>query len=184
MPVPTSYAYTQADTVILFFVADGISTPRHAWPITAAGFLRRCWETCESSADACRAAGMSARAFSLFQSVGWFGYAGYPNSARPWQNKQLWDWSHCCSAWTCSSNRFFGLIGALCSATRYAPSQMTHAVPHVPASSTCLAIIAPVLKRCSCVESAVQCPGTAAQWAPAGCAVLCVVTPPCTHAAR
>ncbi len=58
------------------------------------------------------AAGMSARAFTLFQSVGWFGYAGYPNSARPWQNKQLWDWSHCCSA-DVQQNRFFGLIAAL-----------------------------------------------------------------------
>ena len=55
---------------------------------------------------------MSARAFTLFQSVGWFGYAGYPNSARPWQNKQLWDWSHCCSA-DVQQNRFFGLIAAL-----------------------------------------------------------------------
>ena len=55
---------------------------------------------------------MSARAFTLFQSVGWFGYAGYPDSARPWQNKQLWDWSHCCSM-DVQQNRFFGLVSAL-----------------------------------------------------------------------
>ena len=112
IPLQTPYAYTQAETVILFVVADGICTPRHACNITAKGFLRICWETCESSADACCAAGMSARAFTLFQSVGWFGYAGYPNSVRPWQNKQLWDWSHCCSM-DVQRNRFFGLIAAL-----------------------------------------------------------------------
>ena len=56
--------------------------------------------------------GMTARAFTSFQSVGWFGYAGYPDSARPWQNKQLWDWSRCCSM-DVQQNRFFGLVGAL-----------------------------------------------------------------------
>jgi len=55
---------------------------------------------------------MTARAFTAFQSVGWFGYAGYPDSARPWQNKQLWDWSHCCSM-DVQQNRFFGLVAAL-----------------------------------------------------------------------
>ena len=55
---------------------------------------------------------MTARAFTSFQSEGWFGYAGYPDSARPWQNKQLWDWSHCCSM-DVQQNRFFGLIAAL-----------------------------------------------------------------------
>jgi hypothetical protein len=44
--------------------------------------------------------------------VGWFGYYGYPNSARPWQNKQLWDWSRCCSM-DVTNNKFFGLVSAL-----------------------------------------------------------------------
>lgn len=57
-------------------------------------------------------AGLTARAFNFFQMAGWFGYYGYPNSARPWQNKQLWDWSHCCSQ-DVNQNRFFGLISAL-----------------------------------------------------------------------
>ena len=49
---------------------------------------------------------------TYYQSVGWFGYAGYPNSARPWQTKQLWDWSGCCSM-DVQKNRFFGLVSAL-----------------------------------------------------------------------
>lgn len=58
------------------------------------------------------AAGLTARGITYFQFVGWFGYYGYPNSARPWQNKQLWDWSGCCSM-DVVKNKFFGLISAL-----------------------------------------------------------------------
>ena len=59
----------------------------------------------------CRA-GFTARGMVYFQSAGWFGYYGYPNDARPWQNKQLWDWSGCCSM-DVQKNRFFGLVAAL-----------------------------------------------------------------------
>lgn len=101
------------------------------------------------------AAGMSARAFSLFQSVGWFGYAGYPNSARPWQNKQLWDWSHCCSA-DVQQNRFFGLIGALFGYTVCARKPCS-ACSHVH----CLPLSKPdsqarycIMEKCSRLQSA------------------------------
>ncbi|CAK0737138.1 hypothetical protein CVIRNUC_000861 [Coccomyxa viridis] len=57
-------------------------------------------------------AGFTARGMVYFQSAGWFGYYGYPNDARPWQNKQLWDWSGCCSM-DVQKNRFFGLVAAL-----------------------------------------------------------------------
>ena len=57
-------------------------------------------------------AGFTARGMVYFQSAGWFGYYGYPNEARPWQNKQLWDWSGCCSM-DVQKNRFFGLVAAL-----------------------------------------------------------------------
>lgn len=36
------------------------------------------------------------RAIVSFQSVGWFGYNDFPESARPWQNKVLYDWSARC----------------------------------------------------------------------------------------
>ncbi len=55
---------------------------------------------------------MTARGITYFQFVGWFGYYGYPDSARPWQNKQLWDWSNCCNM-DVTKNKFFGLIAAL-----------------------------------------------------------------------
>jgi hypothetical protein len=57
-------------------------------------------------------AGLTARGFTYFQFAGWFGYYGYPNSARPWQNRQLWDWSGCCSM-DVTVNKFFGLVSAL-----------------------------------------------------------------------
>lgn len=56
--------------------------------------------------------GLTARGFTYFQFAGWFGYYGYPNSARPWQNKQLWDWSRCCNM-DVTYNKFFGLVSAL-----------------------------------------------------------------------
>ena len=41
-----------------------------------------------------------------FESIGWFGYFGFPESARPWQNQLLWDKSGSCSidinqSWIC-----------------------------------------------------------------------------------
>lgn len=41
-----------------------------------------------------------------FESIGWFGYFGFPESARPWQNQLLWDKSSSCSidinqSWIC-----------------------------------------------------------------------------------
>lgn len=41
-----------------------------------------------------------------FESIGWFGYFGFPASARPWQNQLLWDKSSSCSidinqSWIC-----------------------------------------------------------------------------------
>jgi hypothetical protein len=52
---------------------------------------------CNDASAPASFAGFTARGMTYYQSVGWFGYAGYPNSARPWQTKQLWDWSGCCS---------------------------------------------------------------------------------------
>lgn len=57
-------------------------------------------------------AGMTARTVLYWQTVNWFGYFGYPMSARPWQNKQLWDWSACCSD-QITRNGFFGILGAV-----------------------------------------------------------------------
>ena len=54
--------------------------------------------------------GLTARSMSAFQAAGWFGYAGYPPSAVPWQNRPLWDWTRCCST---ANNKFFALLGAL-----------------------------------------------------------------------
>lgn len=41
-------------------------------------------------------AGLVGRAIVAFQSVGWFGYNNFPESARPWQNHILYDWSARC----------------------------------------------------------------------------------------
>ncbi|KAA6416631.1 MAG: high-affinity iron permease, partial [Trebouxia sp. A1-2] len=46
------------------------------------------------------------RSFVGFESVGWFGYYGFPTSARPWQNQTLWNWSQKCNSniqtnWEC-----------------------------------------------------------------------------------
>lgn len=43
------------------------------------------------------AAGLVGKAFMAFESIGWFGYFGFPESARPWQNQLLWDKSGSCS---------------------------------------------------------------------------------------
>ncbi|KAA6417637.1 MAG: iron permease FTR1 [Trebouxia sp. A1-2] len=52
------------------------------------------------------AAGLVGRSFVGFESVGWFGYYGFPTSARPWQNQTLWNWSQKCNSniqtnWEC-----------------------------------------------------------------------------------
>lgn len=52
------------------------------------------------------AAGLVGRSFIGFESVGWFGYFGFPTSARPWQNQILWNWSAKCNSniqtnWEC-----------------------------------------------------------------------------------
>ena len=51
-------------------------------------------------------AGLVGKAFMAFESIGWFGYFGFPESARPWQNQLLWDKSSSCSidinqSWIC-----------------------------------------------------------------------------------
>ena len=56
--------------------------------------------------------GLVAHSMEAFQASGWFGYTGQPTSAQPWCNRQLWDWSHCCST-DINQNKFFGLVGAL-----------------------------------------------------------------------
>ena len=50
--------------------------------------------------------GLVGRSFIGFESVGWFGYFGFPTSARPWQNQILWNWSAKCNSniqinWEC-----------------------------------------------------------------------------------
>ena len=55
---------------------------------------------------------MTARTVNYWQTVNWFGYFGYPMSERPWQNKQLWDWTACCSD-QITQNGFFGILGAV-----------------------------------------------------------------------
>ena len=57
-------------------------------------------------------AGLTARTILYWQTVNWFGYFGYPMSERPWQNKQIWDWSACCSD-QITQNGFFGILGAV-----------------------------------------------------------------------
>lgn len=54
----------------------------------------------------CQCAGLVGKAFMAFESIGWFGYFGFPESARPWQNQLLWDKSSSCSidinqSWIC-----------------------------------------------------------------------------------
>ncbi|KAL3155144.1 hypothetical protein ABBQ38_011200 [Trebouxia sp. C0009 RCD-2024] len=51
------------------------------------------------------AAGLVGKAFMAFESIGWFGYFGFPESARPWQNQLLWDAKRCSidinQSWIC-----------------------------------------------------------------------------------
>ena len=59
-------------------------------------------------------AGLVGRAMYAFESVGWFGYFGFPTSARPWQNQILYDWSARCPIniqdnWACGI--LYAIIG-------------------------------------------------------------------------
>lgn len=58
------------------------------------------------------AAGLVGRSFVGFESVGWFGYYGFPTSARPWQNQTLWNWSQKCNS-NIQTNWYCGILYAI-----------------------------------------------------------------------
>lgn len=57
-------------------------------------------------------AGLVGRSFVGFESVGWFGYYGFPTSARPWQNQTLWNWSQKCNS-NIQTNWYCGILYAI-----------------------------------------------------------------------